>query len=154
MHTKTVPAVHNYATSTATEPVPDNHPGIPTKPKRGKNKSSSPAATDHAYVNTAFTSQGNAPKNALSFSLDPSCSGMAGSAVSDYAEEEPEETEDEAEMEVEVAGQNEDTYYNDDVYMMSEATDVKLDATQLYLLDKLRGNNLVQEFKVPYKSIK
>ena len=102
----------------------------------------------------AFNGQGHDPDTALYLNVDPSSTKRSRFAASQHLDEPEVEEVEEEEVKPGERRRDEnetsqrDVYYNDDVYMTSEATDDELDVTQQYLLDKLRGSDLDQEFKV------
>ena len=119
--------------------------------KKMANKKPSPVTTNgKSHGNEAFLN----PDTAVYSNLDPSSMDRAKTKKVKITEEPDAEEVGDEEVEPEEEWRDDaellqrGVYYNDDVYMTSEATDVKLDATQQHLLDKLRSGDLDKEFKV------
>ena len=99
-----------------------------------------------SYVNVGFSGK----DNNLTVRIEPDINVATTAACKAI----PESPEPEAEEEVEKVERGYDVmarervYYNDDVYMTSKRTSLKLDSLQQYLLNKLSGDDIDAEFEV------
>ena len=140
--------------ASAPKPAPRVRPTKGHKTKRASEKAPSPKTKGLSYANVTFTNKGHVPDTGLYLNVDLGSTVRSRSAALQHLDEPEVQEVEEEEVDPEERGRDEDelrqrdVYYNDDVYMTSEATDAKLDATQQFLLEKLRGTDLDQEFKV------
>ena len=111
-------------------------------------------ASSSSYVNVGFSGK----DNNLTVRIEPDINVATTAACKAI----PQSPEPEAEEEVEKVEIDDDAdaergydvmarervYYNDDVYMTSKRTSLKLDSLQQYLLNKLSGDDIDAEFEV------
>ena len=149
-----------------TDPKPLPTPEV--KPLKQKRKKSRPPASK-SYVNVGFSSEDSTPtfrteqlviatgRAAATASQRPVEEDVEEGVEEGVEEVEVEDGVEEVEVEDEVDAERshdvavrERVYYNDDVYMTSQGTSLKLDSVQQYLLDKLSGDDMDAEFKVRF----
>lgn len=116
-------------------------------------------ASSSSYVNLGFSGK----DNNLTAHIEPDinvATTAACKAIPQSPEPEAEEEVEKVEIDDDVDAERgydvmarERVYYNDDVYMTSKRTSLKLDSLQQYLLNKLSGDDIDAEFKVSLSTI-
>ena len=106
-----------------------------------------------SYVNVGFSSKDNLTvhiEQDINIATTAACKATPQSPEPE-AEEEVEKVEIDGNVDAERGYDvmaRERVYYNDDVYMTSKRTSLKLDSLQQYLLNKLSGDDIDAEFEV------
>lgn len=116
-------------------------------------------ASSSSYVNVGFSGKDNnltvRIERHINVATTAACKATPQSPEPE-AEEEVEKVEIDDDVDAERGYDvmaRERVYYNDDVYMTSKRTSLKLDSLQQYLLNKLSGDDIDAEFKVRLSTI-
>ena len=116
-------------------------------------------ASSSSYVNVGFSGKDNNLTVHIERDINVATTA-ACKATPQSPEPEAEEEVEKVEIDDDVDAERgydvmarERVYYNDDVYMTSKRTSLKLDSLQQYLLNKLSGDDIDAEFKVRLSTI-